>query len=86
MLKELNGINPARRDLSQIGAESILLHGRGDTMIPYTETIAIAQALPEEKVKLLLTEGYAHTDVKPKRKDLPQIVGAMEQLMAQRKD
>jgi len=81
---ELHGINPAKRDLSQIKAQVILLHGRGDTMIPYTESIAIAQALPKDQVTLFLIEGYAHTNVKPKRGDLPQLLGAMELLMQQR--
>jgi pimeloyl-ACP methyl ester carboxylesterase len=81
---ELQGINPANRDLSQIKAQLILLHGRGDTMIPYTESIAIAQALPKDQVKLILIEGYAHTDVKLEREDLPQLLGAMELLMQQR--
>lgn len=82
--KELNGINPANRDLSRIKAQVILLHGRGDTMIPYTESIAIAQVLPKDQVTLFLIEGYAHTDVKPKREDLPQLLGAIELLMQQR--
>jgi dienelactone hydrolase len=84
ILHELQGINPAKRDLSQIKAQVILLHGRGDSMIPYTESIAITQALPKDQVTLYLIEGYAHTDVKPEREDLPQILGAMEQLMQQR--
>lgn len=82
--KELDGINPSRRDLSKIRAQVILLHGRGDTMIPYTESIAIAKVLPKDKVKLFLIEGYAHTDVKPKREDLPQLLSAMGLLMQQR--
>lgn len=86
MRREMDGINPASRDLSRIRARVILLHGRGDTMIPYTESIALARALPDEQVTLFLIEGYAHTDVKPKRKDLPQIIGAMELLLAQRVD
>ncbi|TNF92132.1 MAG: alpha/beta hydrolase [Gammaproteobacteria bacterium] len=81
---ELQGISPSNRDLSQIKAKVILLHGRGDTMIPYTESIALAQALPKDQVTLFLIEGYAHTDVKPERGDLPQLLGAMELLMQQR--
>lgn len=84
MRKELAGINPASRDLSQLKAQVILLHGRGDSMIPYTESIAIARALPAEQVNLYIIEGYAHTNIKPKRKDLPQILAAMQQLLAQR--
>ena len=82
--QELDGINPARRDLSQLRAQVILLHGRGDSVIPYTESIAIARALSPEQVKLFIIEGYAHTNVKPKRQDLPQILEAMQLLMAQR--
>lgn len=81
---ELQGINPAKGDLSHIKAQVILLHGRGDTMIPYTESIAIAKALPRDQVALYLIEGYAHTNVKPKREDLPQLLDAMELLMQQR--
>ena len=81
---ELQGINPAKADLSQIKAQVILLHGRGDTMIPYTESIAIAKALPGDQVALFVIEGYAHTNVKPKREDLPQLLAAMELLMQQR--
>ena len=81
---ELQGIDPANRDLSQIRAQVILVHGRGDTMIPYTESIAIARVLPKDQVTLFLIEGYAHTDVKPEREDLPQLLGAMELLMQQR--
>lgn len=84
MLNELHGINPSAHDLSKIHANVILLHGRGDTMIPYTESVALAKVLPTEQVKLFIIEGYAHTDVKPKRNDLPQLLEAMEMLLAQR--
>lgn len=81
---ELAGINPAVRDLAKIRAKVILLHGRGDTMIPYTESIALARALRVDQVELFIIEGYAHTDVRPKRKDIPQLLKAMETLLAQR--
>lgn len=81
---ELQGINPSKRDLSQIKAQVILLHGRGDTMIPYTESISIAKSLPPDNTTLFLIDGYAHTNVKPKPQDLPQLLSAMDLLMRQR--
>lgn len=81
---ELQGINPAIRDLSTVKAQVILLHGRGDTMIPHTESISLAKHLPKDKTRLFIIEGYAHTDVKPKPGDLPQLLGAMDLLMQQR--
>jgi len=52
MRAELEGINPAAHELSQLQADVILLHGRGDNLIPYTESIALADALPASQVQL----------------------------------
>lgn len=81
---ELSGIDPASRDLSQLRARAILVHGRSDTMIPYTESVALADALPPEQVQLFLIEGFAHVDVQPQRSDIPQLLAAMQALLAQR--
>ena len=42
---ELAGLDPALRDLTQLKARFIVLHGRRDDMIPYTESVALTQAL-----------------------------------------
>lgn len=81
---ELEGINPAARDLSAMRAQVILMHGRGDTFIPYTESIALARALPAGQVKLFIIEGYAHTSVRPQREDIPQFLDMMAALLEQR--
>ena len=85
MRREIDGINPSAHDFSQMRADVILLHGRSDIMIPYTESVALAKVLPADQVKLFLIKGYAHTNVRPKREDLPQLIGAMDALLAQRK-
>jgi pimeloyl-ACP methyl ester carboxylesterase len=84
ILDELYGIDPASQDLSQLHAQAILIHGRSDTMIPYTESVALARNLPEEQVRLYLVEGVAHVDVQPKRKDIPHLMAAMQALLAHR--
>jgi pimeloyl-ACP methyl ester carboxylesterase len=84
MRSELEGINPAAHDLSRLRADVILLHGRGDNLIPYTESIALAAALPEGQVQLFLIDGLAHVDFRPKAHDVPQLLGAMEALLAKR--
>ena len=81
---ELYGIDPASQDLSQLHAHAILVHGRGDTMIPYTESVALAAALPAEQVQLFLIDGFAHVDVQPQRSDIPQLLAATQALLAQR--
>lgn len=81
---ELRGIDPASQDLSRLRAHAILVHGRGDTMIPYTESVALAAALPADQVQLFLIEGFAHVDVQPERGDIPQLLAAVQALLAQR--
>lgn len=81
---ELEGINPAVHDLSVMRAQVILMHGRGDTFIPYTESIALARALPPGQVQLFIIEGYAHTTVRPQREDIPQFLDMMQALLDQR--
>lgn len=84
MRAELEGINPAGHDLSGLRAQVILLHGRSDNIIPYTESVALARALPAEQVKLFLIEGFAHVDIKLTRNDIPKLRRVMELLLDQR--
>jgi len=84
ILTELEGLNPASRDLTTLRAEVILVHGRSDTMIPYSESLALTQALPPEQVRLFVIDGLVHVDVRIKRQDIPRLLGAMEALLAQR--
>lgn len=85
MRTELEGINPAAHDVSRLQADVILLHGRGDNLIPYTESIALADALPENQVQLFIIDGLAHVDFRPMAHDVPQLLGAMEALLGSRK-
>jgi fermentation-respiration switch protein FrsA (DUF1100 family) len=84
MRAELEGVNPAGHDLSGLKAQVILLHGRGDNIIPYTESVALAGALPSSQVELFLIDGFAHVDVQLRRKDIPQLVAVMQRLLDQR--
>ena len=84
ILDELDGINPAVHDLRALQAQVILVHGRSDNLIPYTESIALARALPPDQVQLFLIEGLAHVDIQVGREDIPELLRAMEALLAQR--
>ena len=41
--------------------------------------------LPESQVQLFVIDGLAHVDFRPKAHDVPQLLGAMEALLASRK-
>lgn len=81
---ELEGIDPSARDPNALQAQVILLHGRGDNLVPYTESIALAGALPKGQARLFLIDGLAHVDLEPKHHDIPQLLAALEALLAVR--
>ena len=82
---ELAALNPAAHDLSQLRARLIVLHGRADPIIPYTESLAMAGAAPREQIRLFLIDGLAHVDLKPERDDLALLLAAIEALLAERR-
>jgi len=84
MRREMEGLNPATRDLRQLEAQMILIHGRGDNIIPFTESIALVKALAPEQVELFLIDGLAHVELKLMRQDVPILLRAMESLLARR--
>lgn len=47
-------------DLSHLAGRLILIHGRDDTMIPYTESVALASAVSGSQ--LFLIDGFSHID------------------------
>ena len=62
---EIAGLDLKRRDLSPIGAEVILIHGRDDPIIPETESQALAAALPANRAHLYLVDNLAHAELEP---------------------
>lgn len=81
---ELNGLNPSVQDLTLLQAQVLLLHGRSDNLIPYTESLALARVLPRQQVKMFVIDGLAHVDFRPKAHDLPQLLAIMQALLEQR--
>lgn len=83
-LAELAALNPAQQDLSGVTANFILLHGRGDDFIPYTQSVDLARALPATRAKLFLIDGLAHVNIRPQSHDLPALLQAVEALLSER--
>ena len=49
--------------LKRLKADLILAHGEDDDMIPYTETLRLAQAAPDpRRMYLQILKSYAHVD------------------------
>lgn len=58
---DMEGLDLARRDLHSLTATVLLIHGRDDAIIPWTESAALARALPDADLYLL--DNLAHADL-----------------------
>jgi pimeloyl-ACP methyl ester carboxylesterase len=61
--ENLVGLDLKRRDLSRLKARLILVHGRDDVIIPFSESVALAAAVPEGQADLYLVDNLFHVDL-----------------------
>lgn len=81
---DIEALSPANKDLSRLGATLILLHGTDDAIIPYSESAALAAAVPADQAELFLIDGLAHVNVRPFGLDRRMLWRAIRALLAQR--
>jgi pimeloyl-ACP methyl ester carboxylesterase len=81
---QMAALNPAAHDLSQLEASLMLLHGRSDNVIPYTQSLAMVAAVGPDQARLYLIDGLAHVDLRPKRRDLPVLLEFIERVLSER--
>jgi len=62
---DMMALDLSRADLSRLAAELILLHGRDDAIIPYTESQALAAAAPAGRATLYLVDNLSHVELGP---------------------
>jgi pimeloyl-ACP methyl ester carboxylesterase len=80
---ELAALSPLRAGLGAIDACVLLLHGTADPIIPWTETLWLAAALPRARVVLL--EGFSHIGpAAPSRAATEGLLVGMRALLALR--
>lgn len=84
ILQDLAALNLARRDLSPLAAEVLLIHSREDDIIPYSQSSALHRALPRGQSHLFLAS-FGHVEFwKLDRADLPAVLRAIDRLLAKR--
>lgn len=59
---DIAALDLAGRELSGLGADLILVHGLDDNIIPWGESVALAAAVPNDRVRLYLLRGLRHVD------------------------
>ncbi|MBM3648646.1 MAG: alpha/beta hydrolase [Alphaproteobacteria bacterium] len=60
--REIDGLNLALHDLSKLRGHLILVHGRGDPMVPYSESQDLAAAASGADVSLFLVDDIGHVE------------------------
>ena len=58
--RQLDKLSLRHANLAALAGRLILIHGREDTMIPYTESLALKQATSD--AELFLIDGFSHLD------------------------
>ena len=81
---DVAALDLATRDLSGLRADFILVHGLDDAVIPYTESVSLARALPPGRARLFLLEGLHHVDREVRGLDAWRMWRALRAVLAQR--
>lgn len=61
--EDLHGLDVKRLDLKDFGPRLILVHGRNDPIIPYSESKALAAAVPQANSDLTLIDNLHHVEI-----------------------
>jgi pimeloyl-ACP methyl ester carboxylesterase len=81
---EISALNPAEQPMRALHARLLLLHGRGDIIIPYTESVALAESVPAGRADLFIIDGLAHVDLQPTSADVDVLMDMVDALLDQR--
>ncbi|HEY9721075.1 MAG TPA: hypothetical protein V6D47_03630 [Oscillatoriaceae cyanobacterium] len=85
VLAQIRALDLSDKDLSGLTARVILVHGYDDDFVPYTESEALARALPPGRARLFLVNGLYHVNIqKPGVFDVWSLGCAVNALLATR--
>lgn len=82
---DIEALDLSRQDLTALRAQVLLIHGRDDPLIPYTESVAFAHALGSDRASLYVLSGLSHVDVDPGAIDLWLWWRATREVLMQRR-
>ena len=63
--QDMEALDLKRRDLAALRTRVLLIHGRDDAVIPFTESEALAAALGRDRAALTVVDNLAHVDLGP---------------------
>ena len=78
---EIQALDLSRHPLATLGINALLIHGRDDPVLPYPQSIALAQALNAPPATIVDNMGHASP---PSRQDARTLLQAALRLLAVR--
>ena len=64
MKRDFEALNLAGKDLTRLSARLILVHGRNDSLVPYPESLALAEAVGPQRARVFLIQRIlGHVDL-----------------------
>jgi pimeloyl-ACP methyl ester carboxylesterase len=85
MRRLIDALTLAGKPMDQLQARLILVHGRTDDIIPYTQSEALAHAVPAGQAQLFLLDGFGHADMRGlSLKDRYRLWQAVDALLTER--
>ena len=80
--RQIDGLDLARRDLSRLQAQLVLVHGTDDDVIPIGHSKRLQAAVGEDQARLFPAAGLYHVDVSPGLRDGWQLWRATAHVLA----
>jgi len=62
---DIDALTLSGKDLGRLQAHLLLVHGTDDSIIPFSQSLALAAAVPPGQSRLFLVDGLAHVDLEP---------------------
>jgi len=81
ILDEIGALNLADKELTQLKAQLLLLHGIDDNIIPYSQSIALQHAVADGQARLYLLQHWRHVNAQGGQIDAWQLYRALYRLL-----
>jgi len=78
----IHDFDPAAHNLARLRARLVLVHGRADDVIPFTESVALARSVRPGQAEVFITNGLAHVELVPAAGDVPVLARAIGAVLA----
>ena len=82
---QIRSLDLSSRDFAKLEADLLLIHGRDDPLVPFTESVDLAAAVPDDRARLYLLDELYHVELdSPPLGDMATMLRAAYRLLTWR--